>query len=292
MIEKIKNIYNSMSNRVLAFFVLLIILFIFWWMLFMKFSEEEKNTKEKVEIEKTNIKKITFEKQKKDEKKELTNRQKIEKLKRNLRWEKAEAIFDNYEIILKKNKKKVFVFLKNNKTKKLLEILNFKNYNENKKQQVDVFFDKIYSKNKQIYIFFNKNLYFYNIENKNLQKINFEISPKYIKKITNKKYVIVTEKGSFIYDFENKTIEYFYLFKDFIIYKNNYIWIIYNSEKNKKKNIWLEKYNSDILVEYNLKTKEKKVILENIKEFERIILNNRKIYIFSNWEKYVLKNFF
>jgi hypothetical protein len=338
LIEKIKKIYNSISNKLLAFIILA---FIIWFLYFytienfinnnwniiinsninnynvklykniFKNLEKEKfcdkkiceinnvipskykfiitkkwykdiiknfelNKKTDLKININLVKKISLKKENIKTKINLTRKEKINQLNAKLQNQQILKIGDNLYIKEKKIRNNIFIFI-NDK-----EIINFKNTNK------EIFFDKIFQEENEIFIFSWEKIYFFDLITKKLISFNFKLKPIYIKKLNNS-YLIITEKWAFIYDVNIKKVDYFYLFKDFIKYKNNLIWIIFQSEKNKKKNLWIKDKSNNLILKYNPKTKERKIIYKTLKKPWKIFVKNKKIYIILKWEIFLLE---
>ena len=234
----------------------------------------EINKKTTLEINIILSKKIFLKKKNNIEKIVLTRQEKIKNLNARLKNEQILKIWDKKYLKEKKINDKIFIFL-NDK-----EILNFKDLNK------DIFFDKIFWEKNLIFIYSWEKIYFFDLITKNLFFINFKIKPIYIKKL-GKNFLIITGKGAFIYNLDRKKLDYFYLFKDFVKYKNNLIWIIYSWEKNKKKNLWIND-NNNLIIKYNKETKERKIIYKTLKNIEKIFVKNKKIYIILDNEVFLL----
>jgi len=123
-----------------------------------------------------------------------------------------------------------------------------------------------------------------------LQKIPFEIDIKYIKKwLWSNELIIVTDKGSFIYNTLTKASWFQYLFKDYINYKWKLIWIIYKDEVQKRKNFDLEQ-TGNLILQYSQDTKERKVVYATSNNIDKIYLEWDVIIIEQGEKKLELTN--
>jgi len=90
------------------------------------------------------------------------------------------------------------------------------------------------------------------------------------------KYILVTDKGSFLYDITSSQSEYISSFDD-IIYLDDYIiGIIGDSQKQKKTNFSITE-SGDIIVRYNSQSKERKVLYSSDSAIEKIYSEGDKI---------------
>ena len=104
------------------------------------------------------------------------------------------------------------------------------------------------------------------------------------------KYILVTDKGSFLYDITSSQSEYISSFDD-IIYLDDYIiGIIGDSQKQKKTNFSITE-SGDIIVRYNSQSKERKVLYSSDSAIEKIYSEGDKISFESGWSIFELKNF-
>ena len=138
---------------------------------------------------------------------------------------------------------------------------------------------KIYN-SEYSYITKDKKLYFYDEElSKLLFSIDFVPEVLYIKQLTNNFYLIVTEIWTFNFNVNSKDLEYISLFSDFIIKDNNYIWIINSNDESKKINFWYKNNSWNLIVSYDINTKNKFIIDSISNKIRKIYIENNKIYI-------------
>ena len=145
--------------------------------------------------------------------------------------------------------------------------------------------------NNMIFISYWDDKFIYNLSNNSIEKIYFPQKVNYVKQM-HQVYHLINDKGTFLYDTNTKNIEYFYLFKDFIYYDNeNYLWIIFLSETEKKNNYNLSHLSGNLIVKYNFKTKTMKVLETTNINITKIILENNNLYFYDSWDnKYQVKN--
>lgn len=122
-------------------------------------------------------------------------------------------------------------------------------------------------------------------------KIDLNLNVQYIKTWLNNNFIFVTDKWSFIYKIKDNSIEYFSYFNDFIYYKDWYIWIIKQNDNVRKKNLWLEENNKNIVLYYNPETKDRKILYSLDNNIKKILLDKGEIiFIDSENKKYSLEN--
>lgn len=118
---------------------------------------------------------------------------------------------------------------------------------------------------------------------------NIEI--RYIKKWLWNSFIIVSDKWSFVFDFKNLKSEYFSYFNDFIYYKDFYIWLITKDDEVRKRNLWLEKEEENLVYLYNPDSKENKILYKTQKKIEKILIIDEEIIIIDeNKDVFRLEN--
>ncbi len=151
----------------------------------------------------------------------------------------------------------------------------------------------IFNKNDWLIVIIWKNNYLFNINDNSNNPININENIVYIKK-TNilNKFIIKTDKWSYLYDIQNKSSIKNILFNDFINYKwNQIIWLINKNDSIKNSILNLENNNKDKLILHNINTREKKLIYEIDKDINYIELIWDNLVITDNqWEKFELQN--
>ncbi|MDD5213073.1 MAG: hypothetical protein PHG82_01490 [Candidatus Gracilibacteria bacterium] len=144
---------------------------------------------------------------------------------------------------------------------------------------------------KQLFIEAGDNKYIYDIDTGNVYNFSLKIPVKYVKTIDLAgNYQIVTEKGVFLYSSKTGNLEYFSMFSDFIYYDDSsYIGVIFSSEDDKKKDYSISG-NNNIVLYYNYKTKEKKILMDTSVNISKIVKEGENIYVYdSDNKRYLLK---
>ena len=132
---------------------------------------------------------------------------------------------------------------------------------------------------------YDKKNYIFDKKRLNLKNLNLNIPIIYAKKINYKIYLITT-KWTFILN--NNNLEYFSMFSDFVFQKWNYIWIIKNNDFYIKNNFNLEKNEWNLIFLYNPKKSIKKVLYRPNFEIKKILLQNNKVIVESENNKFLL----
>ncbi len=150
---------------------------------------------------------------------------------------------------------------------------------------------QIYNDINSIFIKYWEKKYIYNINSWTIKEISFPGDITYIKKYLST-YNIITKNWTFIYDVLTGKAEFFYPFKDFVYFKNDfYIWIINKDETEKIANYNLWTLNSNVIIKYNFKTKESNILKEINENISKIYFDDEKLYFDDeNWNKYMLEN--
>lgn len=188
------------------------------------------------------------------------------------------------KIVLWKNKK-LNIFLEKDIKIELYKVESLDDTKKNIK-----LYNKIYDDNNYVFNHKNGYLYFKNINNNSITEISFSPRVNYIKNLSNNNFLIVSEFGSYNFNINNKKLDYFSLFWDYIKQKNNYIWIINFYDKVRKNNFWFDKNPWNLIVSYDIETKKKYILKNTSFEINRIYNLDNKIYIENNkWEIFKIK---
>ncbi len=151
----------------------------------------------------------------------------------------------------------------------------------------------IFNKNDWLIAIIWDNNYLFDIYTNTNNPINLNENITYIKKTNNlNKFIIKTDKWSYLYDLKNKSSIKNILFNDFINYKwNQIIWLINKNDAIKISILNLKNNNKDKLIIHNINTREKKLIYETDKNIDYIELIWNNVTITDNqWEKFELQN--
>lgn len=167
---------------------------------------------------------------------------------------------ENLDIYYKKTDEKIYSILKTDINNfEIKNVFNEENYIYIKTKDTKIIYDLLSWKT---YDFFFP------------QDIN------YIKKTKNIIF-LVNDKWTFICDLDTKKVEYFYLFKDFIVLdEENYLWVIFDEEKDKKKNYNISS-EKDLIIKYNSKTKNLSILKESPIKISKIISKSWEYYFYD-----------
>lgn len=143
----------------------------------------------------------------------------------------------------------------------------------------------------KIFLTIWKKYYIFDIVGWKLHTLPFKIKVLYIKpgKIWTQ-YLIVTEKGTFIYDIIKKTSVFQYLFRDFIYNDTKMIGVIYEDEEQKKENFNLIQ-EGNLIIGYDSQTKIRNVLLTTDKNIDKIEWKEDIVIFTVGNNEYELKNF-
>ncbi len=124
-----------------------------------------------------------------------------------------------------------------------------------------------------------------------LYTLPFEIEVRYIKPTKRlSEFLVVTEKGTFLYYSASKTSQFQYLFRDFVFWKDAQIGIIYDDETQKKQNFNITQ-KGNIVMYYTQAVRERKVLLVTDLKIDRIELQEEKVIVTAGTEQFELQNF-
>lgn len=124
-----------------------------------------------------------------------------------------------------------------------------------------------------------------------LHTLPYEMKVRYIKpSIKASQYLVVTEKGTFLYDTSTKTSVFQYLFRDFVYWENASIGVIYDNETQKKENFGLTQ-KGNLILYYTPSDKKRKVLLVTDLTIDRIELQGQKVIVSAGDTQYELQNF-
>ncbi len=281
MFYRLQLLWSKFSNRWLWIIILLI--FITWWIYYYNFIYLKEKSEKDDSLSLSNS--WNIEKEIKLTKIESNNKSndssnvesKISKLKENLEYYKVIEVWKNI-FYFKKNNDKLDFF------KGDLFVSKFENYSKN---NLDIL--SIYSSDNFLLKIWN-NYYIYDLSKNNILKLDLFVDIEYVKQYNNK-YIINTNKWSYVYDIKTKILDYFTFFEDFVYYKNSYIWIISKEDNIRKNNLWLEWLNKNSIYLYNPKTKEKNILYQTSISLEKIYYSWDEIFFEDdNGKVYKLEN--
>lgn len=275
-----------MSNRLL--WIIILSCFIWAWFLYynLKYLPEKQQEikaqvieEQKLKAKQSEIKKeIVLTKQVVD-KVELTSEQKILQIKEDKQ---------NYKTFNLKNWSKVYF-------KKIDNKLDL--YSDNVKIWS---FDLVYPEYLKVeaiewslndlYIEVWSSKFYYNSKSWNTSEIDLKIDIIYVKKSSDNNLILVTKKWSFNYSINEKTLEYFSYFNDYVVLNDWYIWLVKKDEKRILNNLWFET-DTDLIIYYNPNTKEKRIINKPKVDVQKIYTFSSKLFLVDmEWEVYELEN--
>lgn len=143
----------------------------------------------------------------------------------------------------------------------------------------------------EIFLKFGNSAYIYH---RNLGKIfplPYKIPVLYVKPaLWDSLYIVVTQKGSFIYDILDETSKFQYLFRDFVYHEDGIIGVIYEDEQQKKDNFDLEE-KGHLIIKYTPDNKLRKILIQDTKKITRIEWRGEDIIFTSGQREYKLENF-
>lgn len=124
-----------------------------------------------------------------------------------------------------------------------------------------------------------------------LINLDFDIEIRYVKVGKQPgEYIIITEKGAFVYNQTFWTSQFQYLFWDYVYDENILIGIVYEEEEQKRKNFNLTQ-NGNLIVRYNPQDKTRKILYWTDQKIERIEKMQERIIVTLSGEKFELENF-
>lgn len=193
------------------------------------------------------------------------------------------SIEDVWEFIFKEKSWKLDLYLLNNKiwTFDLIkpELISIK---------------QVYGAKEYIVLSLWNKKYFINYNSLDIRVVDLNIDIAYIKEsFDNFTYQIVTDKWTFIYSLRDNNLEYFSKFSDFIFLDNfSYIALIKSTDSTRKKNLWFENKSWNLIVYFNDKTWEKRIVKETSIQIEKLLYTESNVVFEDiNGDRYKLENF-
>lgn len=120
----------------------------------------------------------------------------------------------------------------------------------------------------------------FQIWNNNISDFLFQIDIIYMKKSEAQKYIIVTNKWSFLWNKAKNTFNYNHLYDDFVEYDWGYIWVIFqNNSTVKNKYFSDENYSWNLIYKYSPKTKSKEILFSGDINIQKMFFRNSQIII-------------
>lgn len=217
-----------------------------------------------------------------------TAKEKIEELRKKKYLETKYLFFDFWEkwyFYFNKNDDNTLSFYRDLNSKEL-KIYDFEIVN-----QADIWVFLINNSLYKILVQYDKKAYIFDLNTWTSTSFDFYPKVNYVK-IDWNIVSIVTDLWTYLYDLNTENIEYFNFFKDFLYYwEDSYLWVIYAGEEDKKKNYSLGEYKNNLIVKYNFKTKEIKVLKQTDINIKKILKEENNIYFYDEvWDKYLITN--
>lgn len=151
---------------------------------------------------------------------------------------------------------------------------------------------EIYWTKDYIYLELGDKKYILNLDFTNIRDLNVNLNINYIKVFNDSFFQIVTEKWTFMYNFKTLDLSYFSRFYDFVYINWVYIAIINHFDTIRKQNMWYENNSLNLIVLFNDKTKEKRLLKQVDFDIKSIFLDwERVIFVSSSEDSYILSNF-
>ncbi|MDA9129132.1 hypothetical protein N9J72_01500 [Candidatus Gracilibacteria bacterium] len=148
------------------------------------------------------------------------------------------------------------------------------------------------SSSDSVFLGIGENSYIFDTTNGKLFQLDFQIDIFYIKAGSQPgEYLIITEKGAFLYNSISGESEFQYLFRDYVYSENEIIGIIFKDEEQKKQNFDLEEESENLIMKYNPQDKTRKILYRTNQAIERIVKQQEKIILTIQGEKFELENY-
>jgi len=168
------------------------------------------------------------------------------------------------------------------------DLWSFEKVNKEEIEIKEVLWNKNY-----FFIRLGKNKYLYSLIVKKKYQVRLNIKINYIKPgLSDREFLFVTEKATFVYDKFSLTLDYIDFFRDFVYHKSWYIWIVDKTDKRRLTNLWLEKETKNLIISYDTETKERKIIFKTDLDIIKIYKKWENIMFVSSKEKeYKIENY-
>ena len=155
----------------------------------------------------------------------------------------------------------------------------------------DIKIEEIYGNKEYIYLDLGQNKYLINLIFYKVSKLDLNLDILYIKQSTiDKELQIVTDKWTFLYNLKLWELTYFSRFYDFVYIDSVYVAVIKSDDTIRKQNMWYKNNSWNLIVSFNPKTKEKRLLKEVDFAIDKIlIIDGEVIFISETEEEYNLK---
>jgi len=167
-------------------------------------------------------------------------------------------------------------------------LANFADYDFSK-----IYLEKVYSSENMIFIELGDLSYILNLDTLKTYLVDLKsdiLYTKYLKDLNS--VFIVTKDWTFILNLRDFSVNYFSKYSDFINVWDSDIFILNETDKIRKKNLWLDKISWNLIVLFD-QTKKTKSVLKSLDiAISKIYLEKQKVYIEDeNNNKYLLDNY-
>lgn len=128
----------------------------------------------------------------------------------------------------------------------------------------------------------------------NLTELPYRIPVIYIKAWTTRwSYQVVTEVGTFLYSRQSGVSTFQYLFFDYVVLsEEQIIWVIRPDETEKRQNFSLPESRETLIVLYNSRTRDRRILLSSSQLVTRIFSEEGEVYVVTAEDiRYKLENF-
>ena len=133
--------------------------------------------------------------------------------------------------------------------------------------------------------------YLYNIQRWVIQVLDLGVDVNYVKSWqSDNSLVFITPVWAYTYNIDTTLLEYFYLFKDFVYFEDDYIGVIYADEEKKLKNLNLEDKKTNLIIKYNPLLKQREILYETAINIDQIYIEDGVVYFESEGRIYSLDN--
>lgn len=199
---------------------------------------------------------------------------------------------DYYEVFDIWNGEKI-LFLERWDTLEMLHERNsvqemIRNFSKVSKEDIDI--QRVYAADDIFLRVWDRKFLFYS-QTKKISELSFGLEIDYIKTSPiDYVYLVVTSKGTFVYNIRENTSNFSYLFKDYVFLGEEIIGIIYEDEQQKKENFNFEK-SWNLVIKYSPETKERKIIYTSFETIEKIYQQEEGVFLEIEGKIFQLENY-
>ena len=147
----------------------------------------------------------------------------------------------------------------------------------------DIKIEEIYGNKEYIYLNLGQNKYLINLNFYKIFNLDLALDVLYIKQSSNDKELqIITDKWTFLYNFKLGELTYFSKFYDFVYIDSVYIAVIKADDIIRKQNMWYAKNSWNLIISFNSKTKEKRLLKEVDFAIDKILIKDAEVIFISD----------